>query len=213
MVDNVYVRPATEHNRVKIATEEVDDGSGNKTHYPLYKLVGEALTPAYIDEYSGAVGTLTQSHQKVHQGKLFQYTLDTTIADSGGILRILFKSNGSFPHYQRLSVQSGGTDVDIELYEEPTVTDEGTLVTTVRNHSRNSTNTPSTEIYTGATITDDGAQLDLDWLVGDKKTGSFGESGDVEWNLKASAYSMLKITNNSTTGGPHRFVIKAVWYE
>lgn len=36
MADNIFVRPATEHNRVKVATDEVGSGD-SAVHYPIYK--------------------------------------------------------------------------------------------------------------------------------------------------------------------------------
>lgn len=206
---SIDVKPGEGRLAVPVATQEVGE-----LHYPLYMMVDESgAKVAYIDLFSGAIGTITQTHLKVHEGKFYQYTLDTTVAQAGGVLNILLKSNGSYPHYQYMKVNSGGNNVDIELFEEPTVTDEGTLVTTIRNHNRNSSNVPSTELYLTPTVSADGELLESDWLHGTRVEGVVGGSGDYEWNLKALNYSMLRITNNTTGAGSNRCVIKIAWYE
>lgn len=50
MSDNVFVHPAQEANRVSVATDEIDDGLGNKTHYPIYKTAfGTADSVTQVD--------------------------------------------------------------------------------------------------------------------------------------------------------------------
>jgi len=209
--DNIGVRPSTTTGSVSVAT---DDEGG--VHYPLYKLVGDALVPAYVDQYSGAVGVIEQEHLKIHEGKLFTVAKRLVIDDSGGTTPthefLGAVPAGVFPHFRKITITSDGGPLDVDFYEETTVSDNGIAVTSY-NNNRNSTNAAGLLIYDSPTITDDGTILEPILIPGTKQAGSFGSEASNEWILKADTNYMIRIINNTTGAGTSKFTINMFWYE
>jgi len=211
MVDNVPVNPATGSQRVNVAVEEV----GGRV-FPLYKLVGEALTPAHVDEHSGAVGVIEQEHLKIHAGKLFTLSKRLVLDDAGGTNPIHeflgVVPADLFPHFRKLAVVTDGSGFDVDFYEAPTTTDDGTAVTS-KNNKRNSTNEAGLLIYDAPTVTDDGELLESIMATGTKQSGALGSEGSNEWILKPDTKYLIRITNNTAGAASSRFVINMFWYE
>lgn len=210
-MDNVSVDNSIEPGSVDVKTEEVDG-----VHYPWFKLVGDALVPAYVDQYSGAVGIIEQEHLKIHQGKGFTLAKRLVIDDAGGatpaheFLGVV--PAGVFPHFRSLQVVSDGGDFDVDFYEGATVSANGSLATPY-NNNRNSSTEAGLLVYDGPTVTNDGALLEPILAPGTKQTGSFGSEGSNEWNLKVSTNYLIRITNLTAGAGTSRFTVNMFWYE
>jgi len=208
MADSIKVEPSTNTRAVPVATEII-----NGEHYPLYKLVGEDLVPAYVDQYSGAVGSIDQEHLKIHKGQGFTVSERLTIANVGGIYEFLaIVPVGTFPHFRSFTVTSDGGPNDVDFYEGATYSATGALVTS-HNNNRNSSNTATMLVYDTPTLTDDGVLLEPILIPGTKQAGSFGSEASNEWILRQDETYLIRITNNTAGVGTSNFTINLFFYE
>lgn len=222
----VWVRPATESNRVKVKTEKIGDvelptyvqtdGDGtlisgaNPLPTEIYDSDGN---PVYVDQFTGAIGSIDQEHLQIHNGNGYTIADRVLILNGGGVLDLLgIVPAATFPHFRQIQVASSGGPFDIDFYEGTTVSANGTEITAY-NNNRNSSNTPDLVTYSGPTVTDDGDLLETVYVPGTKQTGSLGSEGSNEWLLKPSTNYMIRITNNTSGGGTSIFVTNIFWYE
>lgn len=213
MGNNVFVRPATELNRVQVATKEV--GSQDQAvHYPLYIMADENGNLVYVDTYSAALGIIDQEHLQIHRGVTYTLAKQVTIDDAGGATPVheflAIVPAGVVPHFRHVLVQTDGGPFLVEFFEGPTVSSNGTLQTPY-NNNRNSTNTADTAVYDGPTITADGTLLEA--FLAPTTKGALGQDGANEWILKAGTVYLLRITNQTNGAGTSEFVINLNWYE
>ena len=205
---SIKVEPSTHTRSVPVATEIIDG-----LHYPLYKLVGESLVPAYVDQYSGAVGSIDQEHLKIHEGKGFTVSKRFTIANVGGIHEFLAVVPALvFPHFRSFTVTSDGGPNDVDFYEGATYSAAGTAVTPF-NNNRNSLTIAKLLVYDAPTLTADGALLEPILIPGTKQAGSFGSEASNEWILKQDETYMIRLTNNTAGAGTSNFTINMFFYE
>ena len=208
MADFVEVNPGEAHNRVRVAVKEVGG-----IQYPIYFLSDENGTFAYVDQDSGAVGSINQEHMKIHQGDGYTLSARAVIANGGGALEFLgIVPALSFPHFRKITVSSDGGPFDIDFYEGTTVSANGTQLT-AQNNNRNSANTANLDIYSGPTVLTDGVSLEPVLVPGTKHQGGLGSEGSNEWILKQGETYMIRVTNNTSGGGNSNFVINMFWYE
>lgn len=209
--NNVPVNPGDQATAFDVATVVIDG-----IHYPVYFLSDANGKIAYVDQYSGAIGTIDQEHLKIHQGKGFTLAKRIVIDDTGGatptheFLGIV--PAGVFPHFRSITVSSDGGPVDVDLYEGTTVSANGTAITPY-NNNRNSGTTAAMTVFESPTITTDGTLLEPIIIPGTKQQGSFGSEASNEWNLKADTIYMIRITNNTIGAGTSRFTLNMFWYE
>ena len=208
--DNIKVAGSGIPGAVDVATDEI---SG--VHYPIYKLAGGAdgeVYLAYVDQFSGAVGTIEQEHLQIHKGNGYQ--LSGEIAALGTTDSAYFLIDPVSPiHWRDYRIFADDAPLDIELFENPTTTVNGTALTPL-NRNRLSSNTATAAVYSGPTVTDDGDRLYISRIVGTgtgaNTTGEV-EGLPVEWIIDGGNTYLLKITNNS--GGNVDLIYQFFWYE
>jgi len=205
MADNIAVEPSGHSDRVDVATVEL---SG--VHYPQYMLV-DATGANVVEPYSKALTTIESEHARIHSGKAFQLSDKIT-----GLLSTsshYFLIDPSVPiHWRDYKFLTDGAPVDIELFENPTVTANGSALTPL-NRNRLSTTVSTAAVYTNPTVTADGTRLYIDGIVGsgDKKSTGSTEGIAGEWIIDGGNTYLLKLTNNDTvTIG---YIYQFFWYE
>lgn len=210
MSDNISVRESSDQSALPVATSELAG-----VHYPQYMMVDSTgAVVAYVDSFSGAVGSIDQEHLQIHRGVTYTISRQVTIDDSGGATPtyefLASVPASTYPHFRHIIVQSDGGPFVVELYEGTTTSADGTSITPY-NNNRNSSNTSSTACYYGPTITDDGTLIEA--FLAPSTKGSFGSDGANEWILKPSTKYMVRITNNTAGAGTSEFVVNINWYE
>jgi hypothetical protein len=158
---------------------------------------------------SGALITINLEHSKIHQGKGWNVSIETGSIAAGANYDVLFKVLEGNPHLRQYSVTATETPATIRLYENPTVTADGTQQA-MRNRKRSASDLNGVEVYIGSTITDVGTRLETDLLptAGNKVGGNIGSFYE-EWILD-EGYYLLRVTNGSNS--TMTAVINAFWY-
>lgn len=160
-------------------------------------------------DVSGALIQVTLEHSKIHQGKGWNVNIEIPAIASGASHYILFRVISGNPHLRTYGVTVSDGPAMLRLYDAPTVTTVGSEAPP-RNRKRSASDTNGVLVYSGSTISNDGALLETDYLPsGGNKTGGNAESFYEEWILNEGDYA-LKITNgsnNSIEAYAHAF-----WY-
>lgn len=164
------------------------------------------------DPGTNALYTIDVVHARIHNGHTFNFSAILTIPATTTIY-LLGKCNANNIHFRNFSITADEGPVDIALFEAPTITDNGSQQTPV-NRNRTSSNTPTLEVYTGATVSDDGTQLftfrnfaDSTFLVTSISTEIIPE----EWILAANTDYIIKLENTSASAA--NISAAFLWYE
>jgi len=140
-------------------------------------------------------------HSHVHAGIMFSVDVFDLALAGGGTLGILFVTPATPPIHILYDGELGG-DAKLELFEDVTVSANGTLLAPI-NRNRNSAFTDGVTAYQDPTVTDFG--LTLDTLVVPGGSGGAAQGGGaaitLDWELKVSSQNLLLLTN--LTGQNH----------
>ena len=160
-------------------------------------------------DVSKAIIVIELEHSKIHQGKGWEVSIEAGSIGAGASFNVLYKINEGRPHLRSYSVTVSDGPVTVRLFEEPTVTANGTEVTP-RNRNRAESDINGVQVFTGPTITADGTRLETTFLpaLGNKVGGNV-DSAYEEWILNEEYY-LLRITNGSNSS--ITAVINAFWY-
>jgi primosomal replication protein N len=158
---------------------------------------------------SGAIIQINLEHSKIHQGKGWEASIEIPSITSGANHYILFRVITAGAHLRSYSFTTSNGPVTLRMFEGPTVSTTGTEITP-RNRNRSASDVNGVEVYTGATVSNDGTRLETALLpeLGNKVGGNINSFYE-EWILNQGDY-VLKITNgsNSAING----VFNAFWY-
>ena len=162
---------------------------------------GHGGAVANVDERSGYLITISEIHALIHDGKFFSASyVDETVSNNAS-LNILIDCNGASPH-TRIMCQVGG-DCHFRLFENPTVSANGTEITPV-NRNRYSPNTATTDLYKDPTVTGDGTLISE--LISPGGTILVSTGGDSsmfeEFILHKDRTYLARITNISGISQP-----------
>lgn len=152
----------------------------------------------FINDYDEALITIEHNHYEVHKGLMFTaFESFSSVADEGTAEILIVCSANTQPHINFLIYADGKNELD--LYEQPTVTENGTDVSAV-NMNRTSNNINKTNIYHTPTITSDGNLL-LNLIGPGGSTSKTRIGGELktmtEFVLKEGYTYLLRITNKS----------------
>lgn len=160
-----------------------------------------------IQNYEGFISTFDITHYKMHEGRHFFYK--EVVAFTGGAADtkyFMFSVDSMEVHAKFLA--NADQEYDIYIYEGPTVTDNGTPITTI-NNNRNSSNTPTLLAYANPTAT--AGTLIWHGKVGIGRTGGVAIGLGYEIIAKSATKYLFKIVKvGSTTGWVD---IDFFWYE
>jgi len=168
--------------------------------------------PLNADPYANAIITIESEHAHIHEGEGFQISGEAAAIGAGASAYFLI--DPILPvHWRDYRFIADGAPVDIELFENPTVTDNGTAITSY-NRNRLSSHTAQVVVYSGPTVTDDGTRLYITRIVG---TGTGANAkGEVEglpleWVVDNGNTYLMKLTNNDTSDVS--IIYNFFWYE
>lgn len=170
----------------------------------------DKTTRAAIDSTNNAVVTIVSEHYRIHQGTLFTCTDKVTVADTATLYYLLDNPADNFPHLRKYAFASTAAPCDVYLFEEPTITANGTERTPY-NNNRTSSGLANLKIYNGPTVTDDGTEIDYALVTGAKKEGGIATDMVIEWILNAGTKYITKFVNNSGSSATVRPIF--IWYE
>jgi hypothetical protein len=171
-----------------------------------------------FDPLAHAVSTIDALHRMTHDGFVYHTSGKVTGMVDANVDDFLLEVPAlTFPHFQRWRFGFGRGDIDIQVYEGTTTSDDGTEITAIYNTNRNSANTPDLNIFSAPTVTDVGTLVHTTWMVptstgvGLSSAGLVGETNGEEWVLKPSTKYLIRVTNNS--GATVSYAYEALWYE
>lgn len=152
------------------------------------------------------VTTLPAEQWATNLGKTYVATDKITIS-AGATEYVQFKSyygiNGDFKVQLRPPIINSNTgDVDIEFYEDPDITTDGTTEPNISIKARQLPDDREVEIYTDPTVNTDGTLLkDYSILagLGQIAQSEFFSPDIPEFNLKHNTDYLFKITNNNAS--------------
>ena len=168
-----------------------------------------------FDPHVHALTIIQEQHRMAHDGFMYHTSGKITGVANGASVEV-FMRTGTIPvHFTRAQFTLGRGDIDINTYEDTTVSADGTPIV-IFNTNRISTNTPEMDIFGGATIVTDGNQMHTLWAhptgtgVGNAIGLSEVSNGE-EWILKPATNYMVRLTNNS--GASITFSYEFLFYE
>ncbi len=224
MADNIDVNPGETSNRQTVATDDIGG-----IHYPIYKhaygasdsvtlvdgsnplpvALVDSAGSSIVEAYSKALKVIETDHAHIHDGNGYEVSgLIPALAASGVSY---FYINPSVPiHWRDFSIKSDGGPVLIELFENPTVTADGSSITAY-NRNRLSSNTATAAVSSGPTVTADGTRIFVDKIFVAGNQGGESQGPPVEWIIDGGNTYLLKITNEDTNTTD--FVYQFFWYE
>lgn len=171
------------------------------------KIVTENSVP--IDKVSGHVPVVQTDHAQLHEGRSFHFSeLIGSVADDDSQDYLYVPNAGSHLRFWTVSAENG--PLSITLYENPTVTDNGSQLSPL-NMNRFSDNTSNMDMYKSPTVTSTGTLLNTDTMFNSRRDGA-GSTSDfpLEWILKTGNTYLVRITN--TSNGTIDVSFNTEWY-
>lgn len=186
-----------------------DYTNGRIPKVALTDATGTAIT---LDK-SGGLKTVTEFQNAVHDGESFSYSVNQIGLANNGVVSMLGRTDIKQVHFDGFTVKTSTGPFRIQLYEAPTVTEAGTLIST-RRRNRANTNVSLMTVYSAPTYSNAGLILDDDLIV-ETSLGAHENSGvgsvDDGWVLKANTDYLIVMTNIS--GVALNWSAKFTWHE
>lgn len=163
------------------------------------------------DAYTGSIVQIEIPHAAIHLGRYFSYSGVVTVANNASYDHLIRTPapGGKAIHLRLFLFNADNAPISHTLYEEPTITDAGTLQIG-RNFNRNYANA-TVEMRTAPTVTTPGAMLHTIRVVGSKQAGGAGHTSGTEWVLKPGTDYLSRVTNLSGVSTDIDYI--AEWYE
>lgn len=165
----------------------------------------------YEPAQSKQIVTITREHQLIHDGRMF-ITGKLWEAVGTTVNHILYRTNGECTHLRTINIDNESGALHTELYENPTISSDGTLLP-VQNLNRGSVVTNKTTFYNAPTVTSNGnlvAAFSTFAASRNKSAGIGNDEGLQEIILKTSSDYLLKANVGSSLGDVR---INIVFYE
>jgi hypothetical protein len=172
---------------------------------------------AEIDEVTGALVVINVPHHEVHESEMFMASRKSPdgapIADDAN-LDILFRVGAAVNAHTVMAIAAGG-DAELSLYENPTVTLDGTPLARV-NMDRSRVRIATSLAFHTPTIGAVGTLLFNFFSPGGTGGNSAGGTGIIarpgtEWILRAGVDYLLRSINRAGNAQPMSDLIQ--WYE
>jgi hypothetical protein len=225
-IAKALINPATEEKQDDtitalglVATEDkqpdpISDGDAVTTQKGNVILGLDAIFGGFkylnLDANGRYLPNIEPEHTRIHEGVAFEHT-DELVAANDGVVEYLFSvPAGCYPHFRSWSFTVTNSPGSVSLYEGPTVTDNGDLITPV-NLNRLSGNVNGMLMYENPTVTADGTRMQVDHITGGKLSGGSSDKYIQEFDLMPSTLYLLRYINRSgvvSDVNPHIF-----WYE
>lgn len=156
------------------------------------------VTKNGIVYYRQSTVAMAYVHQRVHDGRFFSGGYFNSAVANNSTIDLLLQTSATLATHIQFSGASGG-DSTIQLFEDATFSDAGTVIT-MSNHNRASDKTMDATVTHTPTILTTGAHVNGTVFVpGGQKAQSGGGSGgfDDEFVLKLSSTYLVRFTNIS----------------
>lgn len=148
-----------------------------------------------IEDILPSIVTTSIDHWIVHMGASYTAS-DTLSVPAGATYEFYIRNNVSTgTHMTTYSFVSTQGDAAIDFYEGGTVAFNG-ATSVPRNNNRNYSDSAEVEVFTNASTTALGLQLEHDIIIGGKQAGGSGGSVD-EWVLNQNTIYIIRYINNS----------------
>jgi hypothetical protein len=166
---------------------------------------------AEVDASTHSLVGITYAHHEVHSGTHYFYDSHHDIAKAGVLEHLIITSDTSKQAHFEHGVESTAGQVVVELFEAPTVTDNGALETS-RNRNRNFADNNTTLVYEAPTVTVDGDLIDSSvYGTGKNSSTGGGDRGDREIVLKQNTIYLLRVTERDVLATTINLIFD--WYE
>lgn len=159
------------------------------------------------DALTGSLITIDRRNNAVNDGRMFGYGFSITNATIGTVIDTYYRTGGKRIHI--IAIRSAlGNIVDITLYDNPTVSTTGTILTTIRNKNRNYSSSDSTQtdlfISNDTTFSTVGTSILYSTLILAQSTNQAQISSSieqgVEWILEPNSEYLARTTFPGATG-------------
>lgn len=162
-----------------------------------------------LDPISGHVSVIETDHTQLHGGRAFHFS-DTIESITDGSSQDYLYTATSGVHLRFWMISANAGPVTIGLYENPTVSSNGTEQT-VYNMNRFSSKPTTLTLYAGPTVSSVGTLLEQDTLFNSKKDGAGATTDNpLEWILSSQNTYLVRVTNSSSATIDIAF--KTQWY-
>lgn len=194
-------------------TSKIGDGT-NTAVIQVGSVNGEKGVRVFIgptDPISDLPVFVDFDHHQNHEGEAYQYYYYNATLNGTVDFRLVVPAYATAiraPHFS-LELICDNT-ADLFIFEAPTVTGNGSEVTTVRNRNRLGTpNVPGMKIYTGATYSGTGTELARYITIASARASVATDTSKAEWILKPSTEYLVRLT----TVGAAKTLLRMNWYE
>lgn len=162
---------------------------------------------AYLDKESDAQVVMPVLHNRVHEGKAWSCSHYNASLANGEFVRILVKADADEEFHVGAFTPGCSGKAIYRIYEAPTVTDEGTVLTLL-NKKRGSSNVAPGSAWHSPTVSGGSGTL-----LEAGATALLGEavSREIEWNIADDTYYTFEIENVS--GSAQAASVTVVFYE
>jgi hypothetical protein len=174
-----------------------------------YDVVNDDWNPL-VATNEGHLAVFNRQELFLHDGQLFGTGYYNSSVSDASSIELLLTAPAGYDVFTQLAMKSGG-DCVLEIYEDVTITSNGTATGVINLH-RNKTNTATTTVYHTPTISDYGSLIWQDFQPGGNGNKSDGGSGTFNMGVFARNKSyVLRLTNVSGFTKPMQTSI--VFYE
>ena len=137
-----------------------------------------------VDAVTGAIEVISYEHHEIHSGSHYFVKTVIELSGAGDIEYFMFRTPDTSKRVHAQARIGGNAEFDIEIFEDPTTTADGTPVTTI-NNERDSANTSELLAFGAPTVTADGDRI---WY------GRIGTGRDATVSA-ATGYEILAATD------------------
>ena len=114
--------------------------------------------PTTNNDKLGLLGTVTELNNAIHDGKAYSFDVDGTLLLTSS-MTLMGRVVDKEVHFHELEGEFQKGAIRITLYEAPTTTADGTLITAHRNMNRNYSDASNMLLYSEPTVTDTGSKV------------------------------------------------------
>jgi hypothetical protein len=166
---------------------------------------------ARIDPATHTLQVIDYAHHEIHGGSHYFYDSHHDVAKAGVIEHLIITPDTLAWAHMVIGTGSTAGQIVVELFEDATVSANGSLETT-RNRNRNVADNNTTLIYEAPTVTGDGNLLDSS-VFGTEKNSSTGggDRGNSEIILKQDTIYLFRVTERDVLATTVNITFD--WYE
>lgn len=168
---------------------------------------------AHVDERSHGLVITDSVHHMIHKGLMYQSDRLVPALANDAAIEILIIVAANTSAHMRFQAAIGG-DAEVKLFENTTVTGNGTQIVGVNRNRFMASRAATTLTYHTPAVSDDGDPLSPGVSIPGGGGGTPGVGGQVgsfeEWILNPGNY-LMQLTN--TSGGSQPASVALDWYE